>query len=211
MSIFQIEARNPILSKPTITENGEITINAHAPHILCVNKFSEESAKEFLEGMINAQNTGQTIIPVVIDSYGGEVYSLLKMIDIIRSSPVPVATICMGKAMSCGAILLSCGADGQRYIAPSATVMLHDAASYAFGKVEDIKVEAKEITRLNDQIYSVLDENCKQAPGYFKKLVHDNSHADLYFNANDTLKHGIVNHVRIPKAKVVFDVAIDFG
>ena len=35
--------------------------------------------------MINAQNTGQSIIPIVIDSYGGEVYSLLKMIDMIKA------------------------------------------------------------------------------------------------------------------------------
>ena len=42
------------------------------PIIIRVNKFDEESAKEFVDAMSRAQNTGQSVIPVVIDSYGGQ-------------------------------------------------------------------------------------------------------------------------------------------
>ena len=41
------------------------------PIIIRVNKFDEDSAKEFVDLMSRAQNTGQSVIPVVIDSYGG--------------------------------------------------------------------------------------------------------------------------------------------
>ena len=99
------------------------------PVIIRVNKFDEESAKEFTDLMSRAQNTGQSVIPLVIDSYGGQVYSLMAMISAIKASRVPVATIIEGKAMSCGAILFSFGAEGKRYMDPDATLMIQDRKS----------------------------------------------------------------------------------
>lgn len=209
--MFELEIKNKQFSKPEITENGEISVKYRSPNIIYVNKFNEESAKEFLEGMINAQNTGQSIIPVVIDSYGGEVYSLLKMVDVIKSSTVPVATICMGKAMSCGAILLTCGAEGHRYMAPTATVMIHDVSSFAMGKVEEIKADAKETERLTKIVYKLMADNCGKDVGYFSKLVHEKGHADWFLDAEEVKKHNIVNHVRVPKVKVSFDAEMTFG
>jgi ATP-dependent Clp endopeptidase proteolytic subunit ClpP len=209
--MFEIQVKNPQFSKPDIGDSGEITLKYRSPNIIYVNKFNEESAKEFLEAMINAQGTGQSIIPIVIDSYGGEVYSLLKMVDVIRSSNVPVATICMGKAMSCGAVLLTCGAEGHRYMAPTGTVMIHDVASFAMGKVEEIKAEAKEVDRLNKLIFKIMADNCGKPEGYFSKLVHEHGHADWFLEADECKKHNMINHVRVPKVKVAFDAELTFG
>ena len=74
----------------------------HSPVIIRVNKFDEDAASEFAAKIGLAHNTGQKIIPVVIDSYGGQVYSLMSMIAAIKASELPVATIVEGKAMSCG-------------------------------------------------------------------------------------------------------------
>ena len=79
------------------------------PVIIRVNKFDEDSAEKFQQEIGLAHNTGQKVIPVVIDSYGGQVYSLMTMISAIRHSELPIATIVEGKAMSCGAVLLSFG------------------------------------------------------------------------------------------------------
>ena len=79
------------------------------PVIIRVNKFDEDAAKKFDQEMAQAHNTGQKVIPVVIDSYGGQVYSLMSMIGSIKNSELPIATIVEGKAMSCGAILFSFG------------------------------------------------------------------------------------------------------
>jgi len=209
--MFELQIKNPLLAKPEITDSGEVSVKYKSPNIIYVNKFNEESAKEFIEAMVSAQNTGQTIIPIVIDSYGGEVYSLLKMIDMIKASTVPVATICMGKAMSCGAVLLSFGAEGHRYMAPTGTVMIHDVASFAMGKVEEIKADAKESDRLNKLIFKIMADNCGKEVPYFSKLVHEHGHADWFLDAEECKKHGIVNHLRIPKIKVSFDVETTFG
>ena len=105
----------------------------------------------FLSLINKAQNSGQPVIPVIIDSYGGQVYSLMSMISDIKHSKIPVATIVQGKAMSCGAILFSFGTEGYRYMDPDATLMIHDVSSMEIGKVEEIKASAEETERLNQK------------------------------------------------------------
>ena len=115
----------------------------HNPVIVTVNKFDEDSAKEFRTKVAMAHNTGQKIIPVIIDSYGGQVYSLMSMISTIKNSELPIATIVEGKAMSCGAILLSFGTEGYRFVDKDATVMIHDVSSGQLGKVEEVVAEGE--------------------------------------------------------------------
>ena len=114
------------------------------PVVVFVQKFSEEAVKDFHEDMEEAHHTGQPIIPIVIDSYGGSVYGCLDMIAHVKKSKLPVHTICTGKAMSAGAILFGMGQ--QRYMAENATLMLHDASSIASGKSEESLLSSRAFT-----------------------------------------------------------------
>jgi len=180
----------------------------HQPVIVTVNKFDEESAKEFRNKVALAHNTGQKIIPVVIDSYGGQVYSLMSMISTIKNSELPIATIVQGKAMSCGAILFSFGKEGYRFVDPNSTVMIHDVSAGQLGKVEEVKASAKESDRLNKIVYNMMAQNCGKADDYFLKLVDKKKHADWFLDANEAKKHGLANHLRVPKISVNLDVNI---
>ena len=178
------------------------------PVIVRLSKFDEDGYEEFSKQMNEAHNTGQTIIPIVIDSYGGEAYSLMGMISIIKNSKLPVATIVESKAMSCGAILFTFGDEGHRYMSPTATLMIHDVASVAFGKIEEIKADAKEGDRLNTLVYKMMAENCGQPKDYFKKLVHERGHSDWYLDAKSAKKHKLTNHIGIPNLEV--NINLDF-
>jgi ATP-dependent Clp protease protease subunit len=180
------------------------------PVIIRVNKFDEEAAQKFADQMSAAQSTGQPIIPVVIDSYGGQVYSLLSMVGNIKNSSVPVATIVEGKAMSCGALLFSFGAPGYRFMDKHATLMIHDVSSGAVGKIEEIKADAKEGERLNQWLYREMAANCGKDPEFFLKQIHDRSHADWYLDAEEAQAIGLANHLRIPALKIKVDVEYKF-
>tara|TARA_B100000131_G_scaffold310652_1_gene342574 strand:- start:116 stop:721 length:606 start_codon:yes stop_codon:yes gene_type:complete len=192
---------SPLLKEPKLIDN--------LPVVIRVRKFDEASAKEFSSLVSRAQNTGQPILPIIIDSYGGQVYSLMSMISDIKHSHIPVATIVQGKAMSCGAILFSFGQEGKRYMDPDATVMIHDVSSMEYGKVEEIKASAAETERLNEKIYSMMAENCGHDKDYFLDIVHDKGHADWFLDAAEAQVHNLANHLKIPEltveAKVVFD------
>lgn len=179
------------------------------PVIIRVNKFDEESAQEFAEEMAIAHNTGQKVIPIVIDSYGGQVYSLMSMIAAIRDAELPVATIVEGKAMSCGAVLFSFGEEGLRFMDKDATVMIHDVSSMEFGKVEEVKAGAAEADRLNEKIYTMMARNCGKKDDYFLKIVDKKKHADWFLDAEECKKHGMANQLRIPTMHISISVDID--
>tara|TARA_A200000159_G_scaffold163464_1_gene189796 strand:+ start:4298 stop:4900 length:603 start_codon:yes stop_codon:yes gene_type:complete len=177
------------------------------PVIVRVNKFDEDSARKFDQEVARAHNTGQKVIPVVIDSYGGQVYSLMSMISAIKHAELPVATIVEGKAMSCGAILFSFGEEGLRFCDPDATIMIHDVSSMDWGKVEELKAGAKEADRLNTKIYTMMARNCGKKDDYFMKIVDKKKHADWFLDAQEAKKHGLANQLRVPKVTV--DVSVD--
>jgi ATP-dependent Clp protease protease subunit len=181
------------------------------PIVIRVRKFDEAAAKEFSELMSLAQNTGQPVVPVIIDSYGGQVYSLMSMISDIRHSKIDVATIVQGKAMSCGALLFSFGKDGMRYMDPDATLMIHDVSSMRFGKVEEIKASAEETERLNKKVYRMMAKNCGHPEDYFLDIIHQKGHADWFLDTPQARKHNLANYDHIPTLKITTKVEFDLG
>ena len=193
---------SPLLKEPKLIDD--------LPVIIRVRKFDETSAKDFSSLMMKAQNTGQPIVPVIIDSYGGQGYSMMAMISDIKHSKIPVATIVQGKAMSCGAILFSCGAAGHRYMDPDATLMIHDVSSMSWGKVEEVKASAEETTRLNKKVYQMMAQNCGKRKNYFIDLIHEKGHADWFLEVDEALKHNLANHQHVPELKIETKVNFQF-
>jgi ATP-dependent Clp protease protease subunit len=192
---------SPLLKEPQLLQQ---------PVVIRINKFDEPTAKAFSVAVGRAHNTNQPILPIIIDSYGGQVYSLMSMISDIKHCKIPVATIVQGKAMSCGAILFSFGDEGMRYMDPDATVMIHDVSSMEYGKVEGIKASAEETERLNKKIYHMMAENCGHNKDYFLDIVHQKGHADWFLEPDEAKKHNLANHLRIPQMKIDVDVRFDF-
>ena len=175
------------------------------PVIVKVNKFDDEAVKGFYEDFEKCLTTGQPFVPILIDSYGGQVYSLLSMMAIIQNSKFPIYTIVQGKAMSCGAILFGMG--HQRYMSENATLMLHDVSTMSCGKVEEIKSDAKEAERLNKLIFSQLSKNCGHNHDYFNNIIHSKGRADWYLDNKESKKHKICTHIGVPTLQINVDVS----
>jgi ATP-dependent protease ClpP protease subunit len=161
--------------------------------------FNYEMVEAFHEDFNELLDKDPKFVPVIIDSYGGDVYCLLELVSLMLSSPVPVATICNGKAMSCGAMLFMFGSEGLRFMSEHATLMIHEVSSFNFGKVEEIKSNAKEVDRLNAKIFQMAAKHIGHKENYFLDLLHATNHSELYLTAKDAKKHNICNHVGVPQ------------
>ena len=64
-------------------------------------------------------------INLYINSPGGMVTAGLAVYDTMQYIRPPITTICMGMAMSFGAVLLAAGAKGKRFALPYSRIMLH--------------------------------------------------------------------------------------
>ncbi len=200
----------------TITIDDKIKIKKiedliDLPQTITVNNFTEYSAKTFQADFKKAEVTGQKIIPIIIDSYGGEIYALLSIIDVIKASKLPVATIVTGKAMSCGSILFSCGAEDYRFIGANATVMIHEVSNCTYGKLKDLQVDVKESERLNTLIFKILANNIGKEDDFISKIIHDKNHADWYLDAKECQALNLANHIRLPSFKVEISSEIIFS
>lgn len=180
------------------------------PIVIRLKKFNEEGTDKFSEDLSKAHDTGQPVIPIVVDSYGGQVYSMLGMISEIQNCRLPVATIVESKAMSAGAILFGLGNDGLRYMAPHATLMVHEVSSFQYGKVEDLKADVDETDRLNTYILELLVKSCGKPKDYFLDIIHEKGHVDWYLDAKEAKKHNICNHIRLPSFDVKVNVDYKF-
>lgn len=171
-------------------------------NFIIVNEICETAVNEFRDDFFRLEFSDQEIIPIIVDSYGGDVYALHAMLSIIESSSKRVATICDGKAFSCGAVLLSAGDHGMRFISKYGYVLVHQVSHEYYGKFSDIAVSAEHCSELNTNLLLMLDKNCKKKSGTFEKMLIKNNNADLYLDAKTSLQLGIVDHIGVPRLKI---------
>jgi len=181
------------------------------PKIIRVNKFDEEALEKFEEEINEAQNHVQPVVPILIDSFGGAVFSLLGFIAAIESTEKPVATIVTTKAMSCGAILFCFGTEGYRYMHPDAILMIHDISGIAWGKIEDVKADAKNLEHIHKKVYKKMAKQLRHPSDYILDLIRANNHVDLTLTAKKAKKHNIVNHIKVPRLETKINLEMTFG
>ena len=70
-------------------------------------------------------------IHLYINSPGGDVTAGLAIYDTMHYINAPVGTLCTGRAMSMGALLLAGGADGMRAALPNSSILIHQPLSPA--------------------------------------------------------------------------------
>lgn len=173
-----------------------------------ISDFDEEGGEKFVEAYHKALSAPQPIVPVLIDSYGGDVYTCLGLMDLLESCPKPVVTMVNSKAMSCGAALFACGSPGFRFASPSATLLVHEVSGGSGGSVTDQKIDVDEAIRLNDILLRRISKRCGQKPGFLHKLLK-NQGGDCYITPQEAKKIGLVSHIGIPQLDIDVNVSFD--
>lgn len=130
-------------------------------------------------------------IYLYINSPGGSVTSTLAMIDTMHHIKPDVATVCVGIAASGGALLLSQGAKGKRFILPNAEVMIHQPLGGAQGQATDIEITAKHILKTRDRLNKMLAKATGQKITQIEKDVD----RDFFMDADEAKKYGIVDQI----------------
>ena len=130
-------------------------------------------------------------ISLYINSPGGSVLDGMAIYDTMQLIKPDVSTICIGKAASMGAVLLSGGTKGKRYCTRNSTVLIHQVMGGIQGSASDIEITAQEILRLRERLNTILSENCDQP---FEKVSRD-SDRDYWMDAESAVEYGIVDHV----------------
>lgn len=169
-----------------------------------VTEFNSQSLLAFYRKFNQLENDPSVgIIPIVIDSYGGEIYALNGMISLIKTSRKKVLTFTMSKAKSCGLSLLAAGSKGLRFISPYAEVLYHEASYFAgYDKVTNQEAAVAVSRRLSDKLLKQLADDSGTPIEKLKQMVKEAGNADLQFTAEEAVKLGLADHIGMPSISI---------
>lgn len=130
-------------------------------------------------------------INLYINSPGGSVTAGMAIFDTMNYIKADVSTICVGMAASMGALLLSSGTKGKRFILPNAEVMIHQPLGGASGQASDVVIHAEWLKRTKDKLNKILSENT----GKKLSVVEKDTERDNFMSAEEALKYGLVDEI----------------
>lgn len=165
--------------------------------------FDDETTRRFYNIFMDMENDPFIqVIPIIVSSYGGSLDNLEAMRDLIKSSDKPVSVTATGKAMSAGLALLAAGSPGLRFVAPGTTLMLHEAAGGAWGKVEEIKSQSTMIEISNERFLANMAKDMGKSAAWLKKEISKRNNSDWFMTAEEAVSLGIADVVGIPRAHI---------
>ncbi len=198
-----IPGRGPVLSPvsmpgppgPGMNRYREMTLEEMLLEnriIFLIGEINHVSAARVCMQMLYLQSQkGTQDINLYVNSPGGVVDDTLAIYDVMRFLQCDVATYCIGRAESGGAIAFMAGKKGKRYILPNAKVMIHQPFGGVYGQAADIQIQADEILKTKDTLISIM----AQCTGQPKARVAEDSERDRFFAAKEAVAYGICDEV----------------
>jgi ATP-dependent Clp protease protease subunit len=130
-------------------------------------------------------------INLYINSPGGVVDDTLAIYDVMKFLSCDVATYCIGRAESGGAVVFMAGKKSKRFILPNAKVMIHQPFGGVYGQAADIEIQAEEILKTKETLIQVM----AKCTGQSTDKVREDSERDRFFDAQQAVAYGICDEV----------------
>jgi len=137
-------------------------------------------------------------ISLYINSPGGSAYAGMAIYDTMQYVKPAVSTVCVGMAMSAGAMILCGGAQGKRFVLPNAKVMIHQGSGGFRGTPADIQIAAREILDMTDRMATIIARHTGQP----KEQVVKDIDRDNFLSPEEAVKYGLVDSVIQSRAAV---------
>jgi len=160
--------------------------------VFLIGEISYRLAAEVIMKLLYLDNLKRGVeISLYINSPGGAVDDTMAIYDTMRFIGSPVATYCIGRAQSGGAVILAAGTKGRRHALPHAKIMLHQPWGGVTGQAEDIRIQAEEIIKSKKMINEVLAKHT----GLTQEKLAEETERDKYMSAEEAKAWGLIDDV----------------
>lgn len=130
-------------------------------------------------------------IALYINSPGGSVSAGLAIYDTMQFVKPDISTICVGMAASMGAVLLTGGAKGKRFMLPNSRAMIHQPWGGFQGQATDISIQAREMLRTRERLNEILARHSGQP---IEKIQLD-TERDNFMGGEEAIAYGLVDQL----------------
>jgi ATP-dependent Clp protease, protease subunit len=128
---------------------------------------------------------------IYINTPGGQVYSGLAIYDTMQFIKPDVQTICVGIAMSMGALILAGGTQGKRMALPNSKILIHQVSGGFQGQGTDIEIQARETIALKRRLEEIIASHT----GKEIEEISKDMERDYYMTSDEAKAYGIIDNV----------------
>jgi ATP-dependent Clp protease protease subunit len=132
-------------------------------------------------------------VHLYVNSPGGSVSAGLGIVDTMKFIQPDICTYIIGQAASMGSVIATCGTKGKRYTLPNARNLMHQPliGGVMEGQATDLEIEAREMLRIRDRLYSIYSEQSGQSEARIKEDCDRNK----WLDDKEMVEYGLVDGV----------------
>lgn len=176
-------------------ENPSQALQDHGMMLL-MSGVSDESIKPIIEWILHenyVRKKRARELLLMICSEGGDMASAFALIDVMRSSRIPIKTVGLGTIASAGLMIFLAGAPGRRILTPNTSIMSHQFHWGTTGKVHELFATVKEFELTHQRMIDLY----RECTGLDDKKIAEIllPPQDVYLSAQEALKYHICDHV----------------
>lgn len=186
---------------PSVIEetcNGSNTINVQTKHftnrkLFLTGEVTDEMAIDFVSTFKYLAESDEPV-DIYINSPGGSVNAGLVIYDLIQEAPFEVNLYCIGMAASMGAVILTGGKKGHRFILPHSKVMIHEPliSGGVGGSATSIKKTSDSILETKAIINGILMKHT----GKTEEEINEATSFDNFMNAEEAIEFGLCDAIK---------------
>lgn len=130
---------------------------------------------------------------LMVCSVGGDMSNAFALIDVMRSSRIPIKTVGLGCVASAGLLIFMAGTRGRRVLTPNTSILSHQFSWYSDGKAHELFATVKEFELTQKRMV----EHYKTCTGMNDEDIRRVllPPQDVWLGADEALSHGICDHV----------------
>ena len=159
--------------------------------VLVSGAVDEKLAEKTIAQLLILDADSHDPIRVMITSQGGHVDSGFAIHDMLRFIDSPVITIGAGWVASIAVPILFGAPKERRFALPHTRFLLHQPSGGAGGPAMDIGIEAEEILKVRDRLYTLI----ARETGQDKERVAKDSDRNFWMDAERAREYGLISRV----------------
>ena len=187
---------------PTVYENPTQALQDHGMMLLMA-EVSHETIKPIIEWILHENHVRKTPakeLLLMICSEGGDLASAFALIDVVRSSRIPVKTVGLGNIASAGLMIFIAGEPGRRVLTPNTSILSHQFTHETVGKEHELFAIIKEYQLTQERMIKHYSLCTNLTEDKIKEILLPPH--DVYLNATEALELGLCDIVaEIPRRR----------
>jgi ATP-dependent Clp protease protease subunit len=130
---------------------------------------------------------------LMICSPGGDMEAAFALIDVMRSSSIPIKTVGLGQVASCGLMIFLSGTPGRRILTPNTSILSHQYSWGSEGKHHELFAMTKEFGLAQRRMINLYQATTGQDEAVIRERLLPAS--DVWLSADEALALGCCDYI----------------